>query len=32
MARPFRFGAQDVVFAGGNHEAMLPVVGKLAGT
>ncbi|MBV8559588.1 MAG: TIGR03621 family F420-dependent LLM class oxidoreductase [Acidimicrobiia bacterium] len=27
-----RFGFSYVVFAGGSHEAMLPVVGKLAGT
>jgi probable F420-dependent oxidoreductase len=27
-----RFGFSYVVFAGGSHEAMLPIVGKLAGT
>ena len=27
-----RYGFSYVVFAGGSHEAMLPVVGKLAGT
>jgi len=27
-----RYGFSYVVFAGGSHEAMLPIVGKLAGT
>jgi alkanesulfonate monooxygenase SsuD/methylene tetrahydromethanopterin reductase-like flavin-dependent oxidoreductase (luciferase family) len=27
-----RYGFSYVVFAGGSHEAMLPVVAKLAGT
>ncbi len=32
QARRERFGFSYVVFSGGSHEAMLPVVGKLAGS